>query len=219
MQGSLTAIIFLSRGCATPADRTQDLHCPFTGPLRLTERPRPAVCADFASKNCRRELYAALDADVPLILVHEADEAKGGAPLEEMQTECRERCTDSPASGARSAGALDGATICSRVFDEQEPIVWVRVHDFQLVSLRLIALMMLRHTPHFTRHPRSLERGLCVPGELGEMRLDAPSRLLVCQRNEGAACVAAELQRAALAACGGRVPFVVMVAGAADEEL
>ena len=36
----------------------------------------------FNSKNCMREVYACSEAGKPLVLVHETDMAKGGAPLE-----------------------------------------------------------------------------------------------------------------------------------------
>ena len=39
----------------------------------------------FASANCRRELGAGVALDKPFILVHEADEAKGGASLAELE--------------------------------------------------------------------------------------------------------------------------------------
>ena len=35
----------------------------------------------FRSKNCIRELEAALEANKPRVLVHEMDEGKGGLPL------------------------------------------------------------------------------------------------------------------------------------------
>ena len=48
------------------------------------------------------------------------------------------------------------------------------------------------------------------------MRADAPTRLLVCERNEGAADVGEELRRTALAAGDGRVPFVLVIAATAE---
>ena len=49
------------------------------------------------SINCRRELYAAVkNADKHIIVVHEADESKGGASLEELRKECEEHCGDDP---------------------------------------------------------------------------------------------------------------------------
>ena len=88
----------------------------------------------------RRELYAALDADVPLILVHEADESKGGAPLDAMKAECREQCTDRPGASGEGVCAKvfnqepvgSALRTTAQVWDVREPIVWVRVHDFQL---------------------------------------------------------------------------------------
>jgi hypothetical protein len=83
---------------------------------RLEENVREsAICCIFlskgffASKNCRRELFTALAARKPLILIHETDEAKGGATLEEMKQECIQHCTDA-ADLTPSPPALDKAS-------------------------------------------------------------------------------------------------------------
>ena len=104
--------------------------CACHPPPLLPERtPLSRACC---LAQCRRELYAALDRRVPLILVHEADEAKGGAPLEEMQRECLRCCTDNH--------AMEADEVCQGVFymQRRRPVAWVRVRDFQLVSLRLV---------------------------------------------------------------------------------
>jgi hypothetical protein len=67
--------------------------------------------------------------------VHEADANKGGASLDDLVAECRTHC-------ARADAA-------ERIFDRDAggvPIItWVRVRDFQLVSLRLIVAQLLSH--------------------------------------------------------------------------
>ena len=50
----------------------------------------------FSSKNCRRELYAALDANLPLVVLHESDDKKGGAPLAALRAECDVHCRERP---------------------------------------------------------------------------------------------------------------------------
>ena len=43
----------------------------------------------FTSRNCLREVKASLDAQRPLVLVHEQQEEKGGGPLAALRAECR----------------------------------------------------------------------------------------------------------------------------------
>jgi len=42
----------------------------------------------FKSRNCLREIRAAIEQKKPLLLVHESDPAKGGAPLEALKSTC-----------------------------------------------------------------------------------------------------------------------------------
>ena len=50
----------------------------------------------FRSKNCRRELYTAIELNRSIIAVLETDEQKGGASLAQMRKECAECCADRP---------------------------------------------------------------------------------------------------------------------------
>ena len=70
-----------------------------------------------------------------MVLVHEADEGKGGAPLDELQAECREHC--SPGTRGR---LFTGA-------ESRDPIRWVRAQEFQLVSLKQAAPRPPRDLP------------------------------------------------------------------------
>jgi len=138
----------------------------------------------FESFNCRRELYAALASTRPVITVHEADTAKGGASLAALQAECRENCTEEAPSGHPSYSGP--AEVVAAVFEEQDPVVWVRVHAFQLESLKAIALRMLGHFPaqlHSRRslsvHQAELAAGVMVPGEVGPYAFRGPVTILV----------------------------------------
>eukprot|EP00961_Rhodomonas_salina_P006487 88046-Rhodomonas_salina.2 len=92
----------------------------------------------FRSANCRRELYAALATDRPIVAVREADKAKGGATVEELQQECRECCVEvAPKGYAQYRGPSE---VLQRVFAE-EPIVWV--------SAKTSALELTTFTPRF----------------------------------------------------------------------
>ena len=78
----------------------------------------------FFSANCRKELDAALAHRSPLILLHESDLNRGGAPLEQLRDDC-------PAEH-RAA-----------VFAPERPVIpWLRIKDFQLVSLKMIVSLM-----------------------------------------------------------------------------
>ena len=134
----------------------------------------------------RRELYTAIDLGKNIIAVLETDDQKGGASLQEMKRECMECCTDRP-------DALE------KVF-QRPPILWVRVHDFQLVSLKMISLRILYELKSASQ--RALDKGVYVPGELTPVVLD-PLTILVCKQNERAFEVAAEAR--------GRTPDIRIV--------
>lgn len=157
------------------------------------------VLADFRSRNCLRELTHALHTRRPLVLVHEPDPAKGGAPLADLRA-------DAEASGV-DVGAL---------FDGGWPMVaWHRVSEFQLLSLRLIAEATVRAMPHVLEDSGSAKRLserrggevkpsdapvghlLYIPGELARRHLEFPTRVVLyaSAANPGAAELAAELQR------------------------
>ena len=79
------------------------------------------------------------------MLVHEADPAKGGLTLEQSKAEC-------PAQ--LRAGVFD-VRIDNVFVRNKEVIAWLRVREFQLLSLRMICHQMLRASPHY----RALEAG------------------------------------------------------------
>ena len=149
----------------------------------------------FRSWNCRRELYAALASVRPFIVVHEADTAKGGASLAALRDECRDSCVEvAPPAYPSYSGPGE---VLTRVFEEAEPIVWVRVHDFQLESLKEVALRMLRQSPYYSLHLNELASGVTVPGEIGSHGFTGLVTILVCRENEGAHDVATEVKAAA----------------------
>jgi hypothetical protein len=84
----------------------------------------------FTSRNCLREVKATINEQLPLVLVHEQQEEKGGGPLEMMRTECREEMRP-------------------YVFDKRTPITWHRIAHYQNLTLKLIATEMLRHGPRY----------------------------------------------------------------------
>jgi hypothetical protein len=157
----------------------------------------------FASKNCRRELYAALAADKPMIAVQEADKDKGGADIDELKEECRQCCTSEDATALAFSTFPGSDEVLKQVFGEQQhdmPIVWVRVHDFQIASLKEVVLRLLQHSSYYKSdgHDEELASGLLVPGEIGPYGFKSPITLLVCSANEGAWRIAQDVQAASM---------------------
>ena len=146
----------------------------------------------FRSWNCRRELYAALAANRPFILIHEADAAKGGASIQALRDECLESCVEVAPPAYPSYRGPD--EMLARVFEEADPIVWVRVNAFQLESIKEIALRILRQAPYYALHTRELAPGVTVPGEIGPRGFTGLVTILVCRDNKGALDVAKEVK-------------------------
>ena len=164
----------------------------------------------FRSVNCRRELYAAFAAGKPVVAVLETDRTKGGATIEALKQECKECCLEqAPAAYLDFRGPEE---VIQRVF-AKEPILWERVQNFQLVSLKLIALRMMRHLPFYINNPQQLEKGLQVAGELAPCIMKRPVRLLVCSHNTGAQHVAEEVLQEGK---GGELISILPVSQQAD---
>ena len=107
----------------------------------------------FSSANCMVELRAAVDQDVPILLVLETDPTHGGVPLEVH----REACPDE---------------LAAAVF-RHPPIPWHRLRDFQTVSLRLLIERLLTAW----RVPGA-DRAIFIPSD----RLLRPTPRLVTKR-------------------------------------
>ena len=139
----------------------------------------------FKSKNCRRELYQSIDSKKPTVLIHEGDYDKGGGPLTMLATECRESCTDTERGSEQ---------ITTRIFERSAALVpWVRLGDFQVVSLRLLAFELLKHTSYQKRE-NSLSKGLFIPGYAKNPYFMNPVHLVYAPTNKGAKELAVELQ-------------------------
>ena len=147
----------------------------------------------FRSWNCRRELYAALAANRPFIPIHEADVAKGGASIQALRDECLESCVEVAPPAYPSYRGPD--EMLARVFEEADPIVWVRVNAFQLETIKEIALRMLCQVPYYALHTSELAQGVMVPGEIGPRGFTGlVVTILVCRDNKGALDVAKEVK-------------------------
>ena len=97
----------------------------------------------FLSRNCLREVRAAVAMAKPLILVYESDPAKGGATLAELRAEC-------PADLRDAVFGTDDDEGKERI--PPPPIIpWLRIESFQLQSLKMIAEHMLAQLPKYAK--------------------------------------------------------------------
>ena len=150
-----------------------------------------------------------LDQQKHIVLVNEADPAKGGQTVAQARAECP-------------------VDIRSSIFEGRDAITWLRIADFQLLSLKLICHEILCAVPLYSglestgRHlgpggsnaplcrsttgTSVLQRGLYVPGELLLRNLSCeyhePVSLFCSPNNPGAVAVGEELA----AQVGGIVP-------------
>lgn len=138
----------------------------------------------FSSKNCRREVRAALRRGLPLILVHDTDPSHGGLPLEALRMQCPQSKRD-------------------EIFSS--PIIeWHRMKEFQLVSLRLIGEHLIRPLLPLSSRLRGTygdaldtEPGvLYVSGELSLQRLLVPAVISFSRHNLGVEELISELHAA-----------------------
>ena len=150
------------------------------------------------SVNCCREAQAVTDKRKPVVLLREANMAKGGISLADSMLEC-ETLPD----------------VRDYIFTGLQAVTWMRIQEHQLESLRQVALGVLLATPRYaslqSQAMQTLD--LRIPGEvrLQQLRLPRPVRLCCSSANPGAARVAEEL-------CDrlGRENVAVTIEGAAD---
>jgi len=99
----------------------------------------------FRSKNCLREIRTSLEKSKPLVLVQEADPAKGGGTLQELRAQCPE-------------------VLQPEIFDSGwAQTTWHRIDEYQRVSLKIISEALLLCSPHYL-NLTSLP--LFIPGEV-----------------------------------------------------
>lgn len=176
------------------------LACTRASESRLTLTLNPLFPhLSHSSANCRRELYTTIRLRKPIVLVCEVDPEKGGQSIGEYMEECRLACIDEkPPSYPEYTGPEE---VIKALF-VQDPIIWVRASGFQLESLKMIGLRMLRCLPYYKVRPQQLAKGVKVAGQVKPHVLDSTVRLLVCEANEGAEQAAAAIVAAAKATPG-----------------
>ena len=86
-------LIFLSKGyffSGSPPFTLATLHSLALAPqFQLTLRPH-----SLSSGNCQKEVAATIANGNPIILLHEADKDRGGAPLQRLRDDCRSEWRD-----------------------------------------------------------------------------------------------------------------------------
>uniref|UniRef100_A0A7S0L0T4 TIR domain-containing protein n=1 Tax=Coccolithus braarudii TaxID=221442 RepID=A0A7S0L0T4_9EUKA len=129
----------------------------------------------FFSKNCLRELEHSTLENKPLVLVQEVDPSKGGASIQAFQEDCP--------SSQRAA-----------IFYGHKPIVWHRIADYQLISLKMISSEMLLGMPSFEGKDTT---ELYVPGEITSepFAFNMRTRVYVSRYNPGAEDVVTKLAK------------------------
>ena len=139
---------------------------------------RPAIRS--YSVNCCREAQAVTDKRKPIILLREANMAKGGISIADSMLECEKR-----------------PDVRDYIFTGQQVVTWMRIQEHQLESLRQVAIGVLLTTPKYaTLQQQAMQTlDLHIPREvrLQRLRLPRPVRLCCSSANPGANGVADEL--------------------------
>ena len=149
----------------------------------------------FQSKNCRREIYAALQLNKPMLLLYEDDKAT----IEDLKRECLECCSltndDKSPGPSVILGKLLGEDLSIETGSRSNPpILWINENEYSQASLNLIYDCILRHLPYYESNPKELEKGIAVPGEIKPMHLQSQTDVIVYEENRGCMEVANELQ-------------------------
>ena len=150
----------------------------------------------FESKNCRRELYAAVEQNKPILVLHDDN----GTTVEKIREECETFCIDTDGTLTRTA-VLD--RLCA-----VEHILWLNTKYFSQESLKLVTLQVLKLLPYYRRENTGLENGLMLAGELGPVSLQSQLDILIYNGNIGCREIADEVITMAAADGKSIVPYI-----------
>ena len=117
----------------------------------------------FKSKNCRREIYAAVKGEKPVIIVYEGQKEV----IKDMKSECKRYCIDNDDFGENQI---------ARYIFANDPILWLGTETscMYIESVKVVTLHMLYHFYHYKRNPSLLDQGLEVKSELGPVKNSKP---------------------------------------------
>jgi len=135
----------------------------------------------FSSVNCRREAYAAVAANKPIVTVYVDD----FSAIEDMKRECHACCTDNPGS----------AKILKNIL-ANDPILWLgnSTKEFSLVSIELIVLSLLHQLPYYQKNSEHLARGLTIERAPNPVHIAYPLVMYTCHKNGKAKNIAEEVK-------------------------
>jgi len=151
----------------------------------------------FRSFNCRREFYAAVALEKPIIVVYEGDDSV----VDKMKEECAKYCTEK----YRNEG-IDINHVLENIL-AKDPICILKAGSFSAETLKLVYLRLLRSLPFYRDSKRRelLDKGLHMPRDLAEVSLTCQTKIIVCEENVGAYDLAKEIQ----ALCPDRISIEV----------
>jgi hypothetical protein len=153
----------------------------------------------FRSFNCRREFYAAVALEKPIIVVYEGD----ASVVDKMKEECAKYCTEK----YRNEG-IDINHVLENILTK-DPICILKAGSFSAETLKLVYLRLLKNLPFYrdsSKRRELLDKGLQMPRDLAEVgSLTCQTQILVCQENVGVYDLAKEIQ----ALCPDRISIEV----------
>ena len=134
----------------------------------------------FHSRNCMREVRHTLIAKKHFVLLHDADLAKGGLALHDSREEC-------PVDLRTAVFSIDEKGRVPRGV-----VTWMRIFDFQQMSLKLIVEAMLRGMPN--ANPKAPIECF-IPGEMhpDAIIFEESTTIYASDFNPGASRFVAEL--------------------------
>ena len=127
----------------------------------------------FRSRNCRREINAAVSLNKPTYIVYEGDDKS----IADMKNECRNNCT---------------TEIFDHIF-EHEPILWLSTKYFSIESVKKVSLCILKELPYYQKNKSQLTSGVTVKDELGPVEFYCPLEIMVCHANVGCTELASQI--------------------------
>ena len=149
----------------------------------------------FESRNCRRELYAAVEQNKPIIVLYDGTDGV----VENINEECDRYCSDNQ----------DPAKVLNRVC-AAEHILWLTGKYFSHESMKLLTKEILKFLPYYQRRKTALNKGLKLAGQLGTVALSSQLNILVCNDNVGCMEVAEEVVALAQEDSGLIVPHALV---------
>ena len=114
----------------------------------------------FFSANCKKEIAATLANGNPIMLLHETDPNRGGAPMDQLLADCPD----------------DWRTEIFCPDNWRRPVIpWLRVKEFKVVTLKMIVSSMLLHQSEMERKLQAWSGGYkdvkAIPDESEEAGL------------------------------------------------